>query len=84
MSTGIILGLGLSTIVLTFYIVLNFQSWLIDYKIRKNKKMAQPKKYHDWVYMADDSINKVLKTVIVLLYCYGFYVIIRELMEKII
>ena len=42
------------------------------------------KKYHDWVYMADDSINKVLKTVIVLLYCYGFYVIIRELVEKII
>ena len=41
-------------------------------------------KYHDWVYMADDSINKVLKTGIVSLYCYGFYVIIRELVEKFI
>ena len=41
-------------------------------------------KYHDWVYMADDSINKVLKTAIVSLYCYGFYVIIRELVEKFI
>ena len=39
-------------------------------------------KYHHWVYAADDQINKVLKTVIVLLYCYGFYVIIKELMEK--
>ena len=40
------------------------------------------RKYHDWVYMADDSINKVLKTMIILLYSYGFYVIIRELVEK--
>ena len=41
-------------------------------------------KYHDWVYMADDSINKVLKTAIVSWYGYGFYVIIRELVEKFI
>ena len=45
--------------------------------IKKRKE-----KYHHWVYAADDQINKVLKTVIVLLYCYGFYVIIKELMEK--
>ena len=44
--------------------------------------MKKKEKYHDWVYMADDSINKVLKTAIVSLYCYGFYVIIRELVEK--
>ena len=40
------------------------------------------RKYHDWVYMSNDSINKVLKTVIISLYCYGFYVIIKELVEK--
>ena len=44
--------------------------------------MKKKEKYHHWVYMADDSINKVLKTAIVSLYCYGFYVIIRELVEK--
>ena len=82
MSTGIILGLGLSTIVLTFYIVLNFQSWLIDYKIRKNKKMAQPKKYHDWVYRADDSMNKTLKTAMYCIYVYGAYIFFAELYTK--
>ena len=82
MSTGIILGLGLSTIVLTFYIVLNFQSWLIDYKIRKNKKMAQPKKYYDWVYMADDSMNKTLKTAMYCIYVYGAYIFFAELYTK--
>ena len=41
-------------------------------------------KYHDWVYMADDSINKVLKTVVIGLQCYGFYVIIREVVETFI
>lgn len=40
------------------------------------------KKYHDWVYMADDSINKVLKIIIVSVYCYGFYAITSELVEK--
>ena len=41
-----------------------------------------PRKYHDWVYMADDQINKVLKTAIILVYAYGFYVVITELWEK--
>ena len=36
-----------------------------------------PKKYHDWVYMADDSMNKTLKTIIVVVYCYGAYQIGR-------
>ena len=46
--------------------------------------MKKKENYHDWVYAADDQINKVLKTSIVSLYCYGFYVIIKELVEKII
>ena len=84
MSTGIILGLGLTSIVLVFYMVLNFPSWQIEYNIRKSKKMAQPKKYHDWVYQADDSINKVLKTVIYTVYAYGDYVFFAEMWNKFI
>ena len=40
------------------------------------------RKYHDWVYMADDQINKVLKTVIVCVYGYGLYVFIAEMWSK--
>jgi len=40
------------------------------------------KKYHDWVYMADDSMNKTLKTIIVAVYCYGAYVFFKEIIEK--
>ena len=64
--------------------VLNFPSWQIEYNIRKSKKMAQPKKYHDWVYHADDSINKVLKTVIYTVYAYGAYVFFAEMWNKFI
>ena len=32
-----------------------------------------------WEAMADDSMNKVLKTVIVLLYAYGFWCAVSEL-----
>ena len=41
--------------------------------------LFKPKLYHHWVYMADDSMNKVLKTVIVLLYAYGFWCVVSEL-----
>tara|TARA_R100001163_G_C5037962_1_gene176771 strand:- start:264 stop:518 length:255 start_codon:yes stop_codon:yes gene_type:complete len=81
-GTGYILGLGLGTIVLVFYIVLNFPMWKIEYNIRISKKMQQPKKYHDWVYMADDSINKVLKSVVYCLFAYGAYVFCAELWSK--
>ena len=47
-----------------------------------NKK-KDTKKYHDWVYMADDQMNKVLKTVIVLVYAYGFFVAITDIWENI-
>ncbi len=43
-----------------------------------------PKKYHDWVYMADDSMNKTLKTIIVVVYCYGAYLFFKEIIEKIL
>lgn len=82
MSTGIILGLGLASIVLVFYMVLNFPSWQIEYNIRKSKRMQKPRKYHDWVYESDDSINKVLKTIIYLTYAYGAYVVILELSTR--
>jgi len=42
------------------------------------------KKYHDWVYMADDSMNKTLKTIIVVVYCYGAYLFFKEIIEKIL
>ena len=42
------------------------------------------KKYHDWVYMADDSMNKVLKTVVVALHVYGFWVVLQAIWEKFI
>lgn len=84
MSTGIILALGLGTIVLTFYVVLNIPYWLLEYKKRKSEKMLKPRKYHDWVYMADDSMNKVLKTVVYCLFGYGFYVFFVAVWEKFI
>lgn len=82
MSTGIILGLGLTSIVLVFYIILNFPSWQIEYNIRKSKKMAQPKKYHDWVYASDDSMNKFLKFCIYCVFAYGGYHVVIEIIER--
>ena len=38
--------------------------------------------YHHWVYAADDQINKVLKTCIYLIYGYGAYVVVVELINK--
>jgi len=42
------------------------------------------KKYHHWVYEADDSMNKSLKFVIYCTYAYGFYVVFSELWSKFI
>lgn len=44
--------------------------------------VSKPKKYHDWVYMADDSMNKVLKTVVIALHVYGLWVFLQALWEK--
>ena len=59
-------------------------AWNFDYLGAKAYGKPTPRKYHDWVYMADDQINKVLKTVIISVYAYGFYVVITELWEKFI
>ena len=50
---------------------------------RKKKMFKRNKeKYHDWVYMADDQINKVLKTLIISVYGYGAYIFIVEMWSK--
>jgi len=82
MSTGLILGLGLLLIVVIFYITLNFPSWIIEYKIRKGNRMIKVKKYHDWVYEADDTMNKSLKFVIYCTYAYGAYIFFAEMWGK--
>ena len=57
MSTGIILGLGLITIVISFYIILNIPYWILLWKKRKNEKHVE-KKFNRWVYSSDDFLNK--------------------------
>ena len=46
------------------------------------KKSLEPKVYPHWVTASDDQMNKVLKTCIYLLYGYGAYVVIAELITK--
>ena len=82
MTTGIILGLGLITIVICFYIILNIPYWLILFNKRQNKNMYVNKNYHKWVYTSDDFLNKVLKFSIYTLYGYGVYIFISEIISK--
>ena len=53
-----------------------------DYYKNKFKGGRNKEKYHDWVYMADDQINKVLKTLIISVYGYGAYIFIVEMWSK--
>jgi len=82
MTTGMILGLGLITIVICFYIILNIPYWLILWKRRQNKYINKEKNYHKWVYTSDDFLNKFLKLCIYLLYGYGVYIFISEILSK--
>ena len=82
MSTGIILGLGLITIAICFYIMLNFPYWLMLWNIRKNDDTTLKNKYHKWVYSSDDALNKFLKYCVYFLYGYGLYVFIQEIWSK--
>ena len=82
MSTGIILGLGLITIAIIFYIMLNIPYWLLLLNKRKNQDLELDKKYHQWVYTSDDVLNKVLKLCVWSLYGYGMYVFILEILYK--
>ncbi len=81
MSTGIILGLGLITIAVCFYILLNVPYWFLLWK-RKNLSFGLEKKYHQWVYTSDDVLNKMLKLCVWSLYGYGIYVFILEIWSK--
>ena len=45
-----------------------------------NKK-KDTKKYHHWVYMADDQINHVLKYIIILLFACGGIAFISSLIK---
>ena len=82
MSTGIILGLGLITIVICFYVMLNIPYWFLLWSKRKNEELELKKDYHIWVYASDDFLNKVLKFVIYCLYGYGVYIFISEILSK--
>ena len=82
MSTGIILGLGLITIVLCFYIMLNIPYWLMLWKKRKNVGIQPNKDYYEWVYTSDDGLNKILKLCVFCLYAYGIYVFVLEIWSK--
>ena len=82
MSTGIILGLGLITIAICFYILLNIPYWFLLWNKRKNMSFGLTKKYHQWVYASDDILNKILKLCVCSLYGYGIYVFILEIWSK--
>ena len=82
MTTGMILGLGLITIVICFYIILNIPYWLILWNKRQNKYINEERNYPQWVYSSDDFLNKFLKFCIYLLYGYGVYIFILEIMSK--
>ena len=82
MSTGIILGLGLITIVVCFYIMLNIPYWSLLLNKRKNHDLELGKQFHHWVYSSDDVLNKLLKLCVFSLYCYGTYVFILEIRYK--
>ena len=82
MSTGIILGLGLITIAIFFYIMLNIPYWYLLLNKRKNQDLELDKEYHQWVYTSDDVLNKVLKLCICGLYGYGMYIFILEIWYK--
>ena len=59
-------------------------AWNFDYLGLKAYGTPTPKKYHDWVYMADDQINHVLKYVIILVFACGGIAIISDLIKRFI
>ena len=71
MGTGYILGLGLGTIVLAFYIMLNWPDWLQKTQTKREQMLKILKKFHD--------PNYVIITPCVMLYAYGAYVFIGDL-----
>ena len=82
MNTGIILGLGLITIIVCFYIMLNIPYWSILLNKRKKQNLELGKHFHHWVYTSDDILNKILKLCVCSLYGYGIYVFTLEIWSK--
>ena len=71
MNTGIILGLGLLSMVAVFYVMLNWPVYLEKTKTKREIMFTILKKFHD--------PNYVIITPVVLLYGYGACVFIRDL-----
>tara|TARA_R110002153_G_scaffold242014_1_gene397196 strand:+ start:132 stop:347 length:216 start_codon:yes stop_codon:yes gene_type:complete len=71
MSTGIILGLGLASIVIVFYMMLNLPIWL------KNKEFTYMKKAIKFLH----NPNMVICIPIWATYSYGAYVFVLDLMK---
>ena len=71
MGTGYILGLGLGTIVLAFYIMLNWPDWLQKTQTKREQMFKMLKKFHD--------PNYVIITPVVLLYGYGAFIFVRDI-----
>jgi hypothetical protein len=43
--------------------------------------MMAKKQYHDWVKASDDSFNKTLKLIIIILYAYAVFEVAKELLS---
>jgi len=71
MNTGIILGLGLLSIVVVFYIMLNWPEWLQKTQTKREQMFKILKKFH--------GPNYVIITPVVLLYGYGAFIFVREI-----
>jgi len=71
MNTGIILGLGLLSIVAVFYVMLNWPVYLEKTKTKREIILKILKKFHD--------PNYVIITPVLLLYGYGACVFVRDL-----
>jgi len=67
MSTGIILGLGLASIVIVFYIMLNFNMWITT---ENNNMKKVIKFFHD--------PNMVICIPVWTMFGYGVYVVVLE------
>ena len=70
MSTGIILGLGLASIVIVFYIMLNFNMWITT----ENNNM---KKVIKFLY----DPNMVICIPVWTMFGYGAYVVVLDLIK---
>ena len=44
--------------------------------------MAKKKDYPHWVKMSDDSFNKTLKLIIIILYAYAVFEVAKELLSS--